>query len=79
MAEENLRDKNEWNSLFLSCQGWQRSKLEQRAKKRERELVAEAASTESEPSPKRLPQNRQRTLPRDAGVETPSEKEVEDG
>ncbi|XP_047490310.1 vacuolar protein sorting-associated protein 13B-like isoform X4 [Penaeus chinensis] len=63
----------------LSVKGWQRSKLEQRAKKRERELVAEAASTESEPSPKRLPQNRQRPLPRDTGVETPSEKEVEDG
>ncbi|KAK3850769.1 hypothetical protein Pcinc_042542 [Petrolisthes cinctipes] len=39
----------------LSVKGWQRSKLEQRAKKREQELVvSEAVSTESEPSPKRL-------------------------
>ncbi|XP_042214275.1 vacuolar protein sorting-associated protein 13B-like isoform X1 [Homarus americanus] len=63
----------------FSVKGWQRSKLEQRAKKRERELVAEAASTESEPSPKRLSHHRQRPSARDADSNSHSEKEVEDG
>ncbi|XP_068242883.1 intermembrane lipid transfer protein VPS13B isoform X1 [Palaemon carinicauda] len=63
----------------LSVKGWQRSKLEQRAKKRERELITEAASTESEPSPKRLPQFRQRLSLRGTEGDSHSEKEVEDG
>ncbi|KAK7081869.1 hypothetical protein SK128_025915 [Halocaridina rubra] len=63
----------------LSVKGWQRSKLEQRARKREREIVAEAASTESEPSPKRLPLYRQRSSHRDTDIDSHSEKEVEDG
>nr|XP_053626537.1 intermembrane lipid transfer protein VPS13B-like [Cherax quadricarinatus] len=63
----------------FSVKGWQRSKLEQRAKKRERELVGEAASTESEPSPKRLPHHRQRPPAREADSDSQSEKEVEDG
>nr|XP_045624119.1 vacuolar protein sorting-associated protein 13B-like [Procambarus clarkii] len=63
----------------FSVKGWQRSKLEQRAKKRERELVGEAASTESEPSPKRLPHHRTRPPTRDADSDCHSEKEVEDG
>ncbi|XP_050696701.1 intermembrane lipid transfer protein VPS13B-like isoform X2 [Eriocheir sinensis] len=64
----------------MSVKGWQRSKLEQRARKRERELVAEAASTESEPSPRHHhPHHRHRHPAGDTNSESPSEKEIEDG
>ncbi|XP_076064236.1 vacuolar protein sorting 13B isoform X2 [Oratosquilla oratoria] len=57
-----------------SVKGWQRSKLEQRAIEREKKLASDAVSTESEPSPKRMP-----PLQRNNNKLNVEEKDVEDG